>query len=108
MDDLNTLATFIGANAGRSMNEADTRHQIIDVVLHGILKWPRSRTATEEYIAPGYADYVLKKQMAKIYCWLKQKKRESTSNCLKLIIQQKTHHIFPSQSLSQIRRLKLR
>lgn len=31
------------------------------MIIHDFLKWPRNRTATEEYIAPGYADYVLKK-----------------------------------------------
>lgn len=41
------------------LNEADTRHQIIDVVLHEILCWPRSSVSCESYINPGYADYVL-------------------------------------------------
>jgi predicted type IV restriction endonuclease len=41
------------------LNEADTRHQIIDVVLHNVLSWPRERTACETHISPGYADYVL-------------------------------------------------
>lgn len=46
---------------GRSLNEADTRHQIIDPIIHDVLSWPRNRVACEEYIAPGYADYVLKR-----------------------------------------------
>ncbi|MDZ4851103.1 MAG: hypothetical protein SGI77_17585 [Pirellulaceae bacterium] len=41
------------------MNEADVRHQIIDSILHDVLCWPRSSTLCEEYIAPGFADYVL-------------------------------------------------
>ena len=41
------------------LNEADTRHQIIDVVLHDVLSWPRSAVKCEEYVAPGFADYVL-------------------------------------------------
>ncbi len=45
----------------RTENEADTRHKVIDVVLHDILGWPRNRTSVEEYIRPGFADYVLKK-----------------------------------------------
>jgi len=41
------------------MSEADTRHRIIDAVLHGVLSWPRSAVICESYIDPGYADYVL-------------------------------------------------
>ncbi len=41
------------------LNEANTRHQIIDVVLHNILSWPRELTACETHISPGYADYFL-------------------------------------------------
>ncbi len=40
-------------------NEADTRHQIIDTVLHEIFSWPRPAVSCESYIDPGYADYVL-------------------------------------------------
>ncbi|WP_155741554.1 hypothetical protein [Burkholderia vietnamiensis] len=43
------------------MNEAETRHKIIDFILHNFLSWPQNRVAVEEYIAPGFADYVLKK-----------------------------------------------
>jgi len=45
----------------RTLSEADTRHQIIDPILHEVLGWPRSRTRCEEFIAPGYADYVLER-----------------------------------------------
>lgn len=41
------------------LNEADTRHKIIDVIIHDVLSWPRSLVSCEEYIQPGYADYVL-------------------------------------------------
>jgi predicted type IV restriction endonuclease len=44
---------------GRDLNEANTRHQIIDPLLHEVFGWPRSRVSCEEYIAPGFADYVL-------------------------------------------------
>lgn len=46
----------------RDINEAETRHKIIDFILHDLLSWPKNRVSVEEYIAPGYADYVLKKQ----------------------------------------------
>lgn len=42
-------------------NEAQTRHEVIDTILHDILAWPRSLTKVEEYIAPGFSDYVLTK-----------------------------------------------
>ncbi|WP_336779101.1 hypothetical protein [Pantoea sp. USHLN256] len=45
----------------RDENEAETRHKIIDFILHDYLSWPRNRVSVEEYIAPGFADYVLKK-----------------------------------------------
>lgn len=44
----------------RSLNEADTRHKIIDVLLHQILAWPRNRVSCEEHVRPGFADYILK------------------------------------------------
>lgn len=47
--------------AARNINEAETRHKIIDFIIHDFLAWPRNRVAVEEYIAPGFADYVLKK-----------------------------------------------
>ena len=31
----------------RNLNEADTRHQIIDEVLHEVLCWPRRLTKTK-------------------------------------------------------------
>ncbi|KKI39744.1 hypothetical protein VI03_07005 [Burkholderia vietnamiensis] len=43
----------------RNLNEADTRHQIIDRILHEVLSWPRTRTKCEMYIKEGFADYVL-------------------------------------------------
>lgn len=42
-------------------NEAQTRYELIDHILNDILSWPRSMTSVEEYIDPGYADYVLNK-----------------------------------------------
>ncbi|NLS01995.1 hypothetical protein HGP14_01245 [Rhizobium sp. P32RR-XVIII] len=46
---------------GRDKNEAETRHKIIDVILHDVFSWPKNRVAVEEHISPGYADYILKK-----------------------------------------------
>ncbi|MEL4377649.1 hypothetical protein [Brucella cytisi] len=56
MHDLLDLAAILKTEEA---NEAETRHKVIDTVLHDILGWPRARTKVEEFIAPGFADYVL-------------------------------------------------
>src|ERR1019366_5901676 len=43
----------------KALSEADTRHRIIDAILHDVLSWPRAAMVCEPYIDPGYADYVL-------------------------------------------------
>lgn len=43
------------------MNEADTRHQIIDPLIHDVFCWPRTRVRCETFIKPGYADYILER-----------------------------------------------
>ncbi|WP_420022814.1 hypothetical protein ACN9JG_09870 [Cereibacter azotoformans] len=55
-------------------NEAQTRHEIIDKVLHGILAWPRALTKIEEYIAPGFSDYVLTKPNGDFLFFVEAKK----------------------------------
>lgn len=61
-DTLGELSNLIEEIKDRSGNEAETRHRIIDFVLHEVLSWPRNRVKVEEYISPGFADYVLIKQ----------------------------------------------
>lgn len=58
---IDQLKNLIAENKSRSLNEADTRHRIIDFILHDLLVWPHNRVSAEEYIAPGFADYILKK-----------------------------------------------
>lgn len=58
MTELRELDVLLGQ---RTENEAETRHKIIDLVLHNLLSWPRNRVAVEEHIRPGFADYILKK-----------------------------------------------
>ena len=60
-DNYDRMRSLIDSLEHRDMNESDTRHKIIDFVLHEFLAWPKNRVSTEEYIQPGYADYVLKK-----------------------------------------------
>lgn len=49
---------LVAKDYGR-LNEADTRHQVIDCILHDVLSWPRSSVACETYTKAGFADYVL-------------------------------------------------
>lgn len=60
-DILDSLDELVAMSEDRSKNEAETRHKIIDFILHDYLSWPKNRVSVEEYIAPGFADYVLKK-----------------------------------------------
>ncbi|WP_266233457.1 hypothetical protein [Paraburkholderia sp. CNPSo 3076] len=52
-------AELVATSKSRDFNEADTRHQIIDTVIHSILDWPKSAARLEVSVASGYADYVL-------------------------------------------------
>ncbi len=61
-DNYDQMKILIAALESRNKNEAETRHKIIDFVLHDFLSWPKNRVSVEEYIQPGYADYILKKQ----------------------------------------------
>ena len=44
----------------RNLNEADTRHQIIDRLLHEVLSWPHESVKCEENVRQGYIDFVLR------------------------------------------------
>jgi hypothetical protein len=56
---LESLRAIRAALDIRSLNEADTRHRIIDFILHDFLAWPKNRVNVEEYVSSGYIDYVL-------------------------------------------------
>lgn len=58
---LDVARTLVDAYGRSELNEATTRHQIIDRVLHEVLNWPRICVTCEEYVQPGYADYILKR-----------------------------------------------
>jgi predicted kinase len=60
-DIVSALRAVIAEASRRDRNEAETRHKIIDFVLHDFLAWPRNRVSVEERIQSGYADYVCKK-----------------------------------------------
>ncbi|QEY71498.1 hypothetical protein [Pseudomonas denitrificans (nom. rej.)] len=58
----------------RTLNEADTRHKIIDEILHGVLGWPVNQTLHESFISPGFADYRLKRSNGDDLIFIEAKK----------------------------------
>ena len=60
--------------SGSDMNEADTRHKIIDEILHGVLGWPKELVKCEKYINPGYSDYLLEKRNGNQLLFIEAKK----------------------------------
>lgn len=60
-DKIELIKNLKGITKTRNMNEAETRHKVIDSLIHEFLSWPKNRVAVEEYIQPGFADYILKK-----------------------------------------------
>ncbi|MEZ0600973.1 hypothetical protein ACAX43_02260 [Paraburkholderia sp. IW21] len=60
-DKLEQLKSVEQYASQRDINEAETRHKVIDFIIHDFLSWPKNRVIVEEFIAPGFADYVLKK-----------------------------------------------
>ena len=48
----------------RTLNEADTRHQVINRLLHEVLSWPHGSVGCEQKVHPGYVDFVLRDKAA--------------------------------------------
>lgn len=63
---------------GRALNEADTRANVIDTIIHEVLDWPKSSVKREVSIHPGYADYMLYNTAGKIALVI-EAKREGVS-----------------------------
>jgi hypothetical protein len=59
--DIGVVESVMAYAASRDHNEADTRHKIIDTILHDVLAWPKNRVRLEEFVKPGFVDYVLTK-----------------------------------------------
>lgn len=72
--DFEELKRVIVEASTRDRNEAETRHKIIDFVLHDFLHWPKNRVAVEEFIHPGFADYILKKSNNEDLLFIEAKK----------------------------------
>jgi hypothetical protein len=45
---------------GAAASEADTRANILDRILHDVLRWPRDRVVRELAVHPGFIDYELR------------------------------------------------
>lgn len=73
-DNLVELEKIKVLTSKRDLNEAETRHKIIDFILHDFLSWPKNRVMVEEYIDPGFADYVLKKENGDDLLFIEAKK----------------------------------
>lgn len=58
-DHIEILESIIGIISTQDMNEADTRHKVIDLILHDILAWPRILTKCEPITDRGRIDYLL-------------------------------------------------
>jgi hypothetical protein len=54
--------------ATRTLNEADTRHQIINRLLHEVLSWPHESVFCEQKVHPGYTDFVLRDKATWLSC----------------------------------------
>jgi GTPase SAR1 family protein len=100
-------------NPSRTLNESDTRHKIIDVVLHDFLSWPKNRVSTEEYICPGFLDYALKKPNGDFRLLIEAKREgsffelplphSSTETCCHIAISRLTTNPEIRAALNQVR-----
>lgn len=72
------LRTLSQKHNGRALNEADTRANVIDTIIHEVLDWPKSSVKREVSIHPGYADYMLYNTAGKIALVI-EAKREGVS-----------------------------
>jgi len=98
MDFLKEFVTSAREARSKDANEAETRHKLIDTVVHDILSWPKNRVSVEEYIKPGFADYVLKKANGNDLLFIEAKRtgfyfelpkphNEAETSCFKSIAQ---------------------
>lgn len=59
MEQHEVIIRLVKEHSNRSQNEADTRVNIIDEVIHAALDWPKAAVKRELSVDSGYADYVL-------------------------------------------------
>ncbi|HOF09591.1 MAG TPA: hypothetical protein PLV33_06305 [Opitutaceae bacterium] len=80
----------------KDLNEADTRHQILDVLFHDVLGWPRKAVKCEQHVHEGYCDYVITNPLDKAVLIIEAKKE---GKFFELPVQAKT--------IDEIRMIKL-
>jgi predicted type IV restriction endonuclease len=66
-DGYNIARDLLNTFDKKDMNEANTRHKIIDELLHNVLHWPKKLVDCERYIKPGFSDYILLKNNAPFF-----------------------------------------
>ena len=59
MPDIDLIKEIREEARQKDLNEANTRHLVIDRVIHDFLSWPRNAVRHEEHNEEGYSDYVL-------------------------------------------------
>lgn len=69
------IKSIITKYSEKDFNEADTRHKIIDGILHESLGWPRELVKCESFIDAGFIDYRLKKSNGDDLIFLEAKKK---------------------------------
>lgn len=55
------VSSLVKEICNRDLNEAETRHRVIDTILSDVLDWPKSAMRLEYSNSEGYADYILMK-----------------------------------------------
>lgn len=60
-DTITLVRQLIEESKIRDRNEANTRHKIIDFILHDYLSWPKNRVSHEDHVNDGYTDYIISK-----------------------------------------------
>lgn len=74
MDQHTTIRRLTQEQRGRDLNEADTRAQVIDAVLHEVLDWPSASIKREFHVHSGYVDYLLHNASGQIALVVEAKK----------------------------------
>ena len=83
----------------KHINEADTRHQIIDGIIHNVLCWPVASVMCESHINPGYSDYILLGRREKQVLFLEAKKAGIYFSSPSSLGSKENYHIVKTKTL---------
>lgn len=72
-----TIRVLAKQTGGRTLNEADTRADVIDDVLEKVLDWPKGSIKRETFVHPGFADYLLHNAAGQVALVVEAKKEGS-------------------------------